>query len=559
MTDTRISTAPSGITLTRGTTRRRFLTWSAVTAAAAFAPAMLGSADAQTGSLTGTTGSTGPGGSGSLGSAGHGADLFSLGIASGDPLPDSVILWTRLAPSPLEPGGGMPPLPVPVDWEVATDPSFRRIVARGTEIALPDNAHSVHVTVNGLQPWTEYHYRFRARGQITDPGRTKTTPAAGQSLPALSFAWASCQNWVNGLWTAYTDLADTTSHGPLDVILHLGDYIYEGDHRKSDARDTRDIDFSVTREPYTLDEYRLRYSLYKREPELQTAHRAAPWIVTMDDHEVDNNWAGEISQDDDDPAAFLQRRAQAFKAWWEHTPTRVQAPTGPTLTIYRQAVYGDLATFNVLDTRQYRSDQLYGDGSHVQDAGTADPARTMVGAQQENWLLDNLASSTTRWNILAHQTVMTDLAQMTDGERQVSMDGWSGYEASRHRILDGAVDRGVDNLMSIVGDIHRNTVSELKRDYRDGHSPAVGVEIAGTSISSGGDGEDLDAAAENMLATTPEIKLSSAQRGYVRTTVTPEKWSSDLRVVDQVTTPGGRMRTRATVTVPAGRPEISLD
>lgn len=252
MTETRISTAPSGIALARGTTRRRFLTWPAVTAAAAFTPAMLGSASAQTGSLPG---STGPTGSGSLGSLGHGSDLLTLGVASSDPLPDSVVLWTRLAPSPLEPGGGMPALPVPVDREVATDTSFRNIDGGGTDLALPENAHSVHVTVNGLQPWTEYHYRFRAQGQITDP-------------------------------------ADTRTHEPLVVILHLGDYLYEGDHRKSDARNTRDIDFTVTREPYTLDEYRLQYSLYKREPELQAAHRAAPWIVTIDDHEVDNNWAG---------------------------------------------------------------------------------------------------------------------------------------------------------------------------------------------------------------------------------------------------------------------------
>lgn len=536
-----------GITLARGTTRRSFLTWSAAIGAAAFTPAMLG----------GTAAAQSPADSSSASASSAGlAGLdhpFSLGVASGDPLPDSVILWTRLAPQPFAPGGGMPPVPVPVGWEVAEDARFASVVARGTAIAVPEDAHSVHVDVRGLRPWREYFYRFTLPGVASPVGRTRTTPAPGAALAGLRFSWASCQSWPDGYYNAYDDMA---ARGD-DVVFFLGDYIYEGEIKDSGIRDLSGVPTEVRAEPYTLDQYRLRYGLYKGEAPLQRAHAAAPWIVTIDDHEVDNNWAAQISQDDDDPVEFLRRRAQAFKAWWEHTPTRLAPPTGPDLTIYRRVDYGDLARFSVLDTRQYRSDQLHGDKDHALDAETADPARTITGPEQEKWLLDGLAGSPTTWNVLAHQTVITDLPQVKDGERLVSMDQWGGYEASRHRVLDGAAARGTRNLVSMVGDIHRNVVSELRRDYRD-DSPAVGVEFAGTSIASGKDGKDSDAANEQYLAHNPAVKFGNAQRGYVGVQLTREAWTADLRVAEKNTAPGQPLHTRATIRVPAGAPRIEV-
>lgn len=515
--------------------------------AAAFTPAMLSGQQAAASPATGSLGSAG--------SLGGGDNPFALGVASGDPLADSVILWTRITTRPLEPGGGVPPAPVPVDWEVARDEKFRDIVARGSDVALPDLAHSVHVDVRGLEPWSTYFYRFRALGQISPAGRTKTAPAPGAKLDSLAFAWASCQAWYHGYFTAYDDMASQD----LDVILHLGDYIYEYDLPDDSARPIDSLSGEVRRETKTLQDYRLRYGLFKSDENLQRAHRVAPWIHTMDDHEVDNNWASEISQDEGaDPRDFLARRAQAFRAWWEHTPTRVVPPTGPDMRLYRRYEYGDLATFSVLDTRQYRSDQAHGDGQHAQDAVTADPARTITGSEQEQWILDGFARSTTQWNFLAHQTVMTDLPRMRDGVRKLSMDGWGGYEASRHRVLDGAQERGVRNLVSIVGDIHRNTVSELRRDYQDPSARAVGVEIAGTSITSGKDGEDNDKSNQEFLANNPAMKFGSAQRGYVACVLDRKQWQAQIRVTDKVSEPGHPVRPRATITVPDGKPEIDV-
>ena len=512
--------------------------------AAAFTPAMLGgTAEAQS-SLP----------AGSLGSRSIRLDNpFALGVASGDPLPDSVVLWTRLAPKPLEVGGGMPTVPIPVDWEIAEDEKFARVVDRGTAVADPAHAHSVHVDVKGLEAWREYFYRFRAGGAESPVGRTKTSAPLGADLTSLSFAWASCQAWQDGYYNAYEDMVQRDN----DVIFFLGDYIYESELKDNDIRDMSAISSEVRAEPYTLDQYRLRYGLYKSEAPLQKAHASAPWIVTMDDHEVDNNWAAQISQDHDDPIEFLARRAQAFKVWWEHTPTRVTAPTGPDMTIYRRTDYGNLARFSVLDTRQYRSDQLHDDKSSPQDAQTADPSRTITGDEQEKWILDGLDSSPTTWNVLAHQTVISDLPRIKNGKRNVSMDGWSGYEASRHRILDGAAERGTKNLVSIVGDIHRNAFSELRRDYQD-DSPAVGIEFAGTSIASGKDGADNDEANQDYMAASEAFKFGNAQRGYVAVTVTKDEWTTEVRVADTNTKPGQKLHKRATVTVPSGRPELNV-
>ncbi|OZE90585.1 alkaline phosphatase [Rhodococcus sp. 15-2388-1-1a] len=523
------------ISLRAGATRRQFLTWSALVGALAFTPELAGTAAHAQSVVT--------------------PDYpFRLGVASGDPLPDSVVLWTRLATDPFAPLGGMTPGVVPVRWQIAADERFVNITREGVELATEFDGWSIHVDVRGLEPAREYFYRFLVGPHASSVGRTKTAPAVGQSLSRLDFAWASCQKWEDGYFGAYQDLAASN----LDVVFFLGDYIYEYAIKDEGARKGEPRTESAARETMVLGDYRDRYAMYKADENLAAAHASAPFVSTFDDHEVDNNWASQISQDNDDPREFLLRRADAFKAWWENTPVRANLkPIGPDMTVYRRFSFGDLVDFSVLDTRQYRSDQAHGDGEHAQDAETADPSRTITGAAQEQWILDGFASPST-WNFLAHQTVISDLARGLGSDRKVGMDPWSGYEASRHRILDGARDRGTKNVASIVGDIHRTIVSELRRDYQDQVSPIQGVEIATTSIASGKDGADVDSAGAAIAEASPHVKYGNARRGYLRSTLTNTEWRSEVRVLDRVSTPGASVRTAATVTVPEGRPEIEL-
>ena len=519
-----------------GTTRRRFLTWTGVAAGLAATPGL----------FAGAAQSAPPP---------RGSGPFTLGVASGDPLPDRVVLWTRLAVDPLARGGGMGPVPVPVEWEIAEDSALRRPVRRGVAMATADNGHSVHVDVRGLRPGADHFYRFRALGEISEIGRTRTAPAAGGRPASMTFAFASCQSWADGHYVAYRDMAD---HAP-DLVFHLGDYIYEkpiaagGGPRGGQPRPT-----SATRECMSLDDYRDRYALYKLDPNLQRAHRTSPFITIFDDHEVDNNWAAGIPEDDQPIPEFLLRRAQAMRAWWENTPVRVaQRPNGIDIRAYRRFTFGDLAEFSVLDTRTYRSDQANGDNDTAQNFRTADPRRTITGAAQERWLLDGLGSRRCRWNVMAHQTTIADLARQSDGVRAVSMDGWSGYEASRARILDGARQRGVRNLVSIVGDIHRNVVSELRSTYTR-PAPTVGVELAGTSIASGGDGEDSDSSDQQLKAASPHIRFGNAQRGYVLNRLSRGSWEAEYRVAERISDPSAQVGRRALITIPDGRPAIDV-
>lgn len=472
---------------------------------------------------------------------------FSLGVASGDPLPDSIVLWTRLAPNPLN-GGGLPPLDVPIRWQMATDEKMRKVVARGTVLATPELAHSVRVVVSGLEPGRWYWYQFQAGSEISPMGRTRTAPAMGSHINRLVFAFASCQDYEQGYYTAYRHMAEED----LDVVFHLGDYIYEGPPQ--DGRPRR----HVGPEPVDLETYRQRYTLYKTDPDLQAAHAAFPFICTWDDHEVDNDYANQESQDFDDPAVFLRRRAAAYQVYYEHLPLRPSSmPMGPDMGLYRRLTFGDLAEFSVLDTRQYRNDQACdnnksGGGQVVNKCEERlDPNRSMLGDKQERWLLDGLARSRARWNVIAQQYLMAELQQLGPGEAYWS-DGWDGYAANRRRILEFLQQRRLSNPVVIGGDIHSFWVSDLKPDFRNPTSPVVASEFVGTSISSGGVPYDRFAA---ILPNNPHIKFfESRLRGYVRCTVTHKQWTSDLRVVDTIKRPGAPIRTLATYVVEDGRP-----
>jgi len=473
---------------------------------------------------------------------------FSLGIASGDPTPDGVVLWTRLAPRPLEPGGGMPPTAVSVEWQVADDEAMTRVVRSGTAIANPQWAHSVHVEVNGLRPDRWYWYRFKAAGEISPVGRTRTMPALGALPERLRFAFASCQHYESGLYTAYEHLV----REPLDLIVHLGDYIYEGATRENGVRKHN------SPEIISVDDYRARYALYKSDPALQAAHRMAPWIVTWDDHEVQNNYAADIPQYPERTTRtdFLKRRAAAYQAYFEHMPLRrSQLPSGPDMLLYRKLEFGRLASFHVLDTRQYRSDQP-AEGRMAPSPVLLDPKGTLLGNRQRDWLFRGLEQSPAAWNVLSQQVMMARVDLERGAGITHSMDQWPGYEFERRRVLRHLQERKIKNPVVLTGDIHSNWANELVADFDRPDSQNVGVEFVGTSISSSGDGTEKPRSLEHLLPDNPFIKFHNTERGYVSCEITPQQWRTDYRTVPYVTRPGAPLNTRASFVVESGRPAL---
>ena len=394
-----------------------------------------------------------------------GVDPFGLGVASGDPTSSGVVLWTRLAPRPLEPGGGMPSESVEVGWEIATDDAMKNVVRRGTAVATPQLGHSVHVEAEGLEPDRWYWYRFRAGDAESRVARTRTLPPPTARPDALRFAFASCQSYEQGLFTAYEHMAKDE----LDLIFHLGDYIYE--YGGVDGKVRKHLGAEIA----SLDDYRIRHAQYRSDPLLQAAHRRCPWFVTWDDHEVENNYANATAEDTGvDPADFLIRRANAYQAYYEMMPLRAGSlPRGPHMQLYRKASYGRLAELMILDTRQYRTDQPNGDRGADLNENALDPRNTMLGAEQEGWLQASLLESTGTWNVLAQQ-VMMGMVDLSPGENdRYSMDQWPGYAAERMRLVKFLADRKVPNPVVLTGDIHSNWVNDLRVDDRKSDTPVI--------------------------------------------------------------------------------------
>jgi len=478
------------------------------------------------------------------------APTFTLGVASGYPTASGVALWTRLAPSPLVPVGGLPPEAVPVEWEVATDERMGRIVQRGVAAATPPFAHAVHVEVEGLEPARWYWYRFRAGGEASAVGRTRTAPSANASTERLRFAFASCQQYEQGYFNAYRHmLADD-----LDLIVHLGDYIYESSWGQGHVRKHN------APEPRTLDDYRIRHALYKSDPDLRAAHAACPWLLTWDDHEVQNDYANDRSENLDTPEWFLERRAAAYRAYYEHMPLRhSMVPFGPHMRLFTRVAFGRLAQFHMLDDRQYRSPQPCappgrGGASVVEDcAARLDPRLTMLGDAQERWLAAGLDQSPARWNLIGQQTLMAQLDRKPGPGQQFWTDGWDGYPAARRRLLDYLGQRKPANPVVLGGDVHSFWVADLKPDFDDPRSSVVASEFVGTSITSQfrRRQEDVDA----LLTDNPHIRLGNgARRGYVRIEITRERLRADLRAVRSVTQPAADADTLASFVVEDGRP-----
>lgn len=452
-------------------------------------------------------------------------DPFAIGVASGDPLPDSVILWTRLVVDPLAPAGGVPDEEIDLVWEVADDESFDDVVARGVATAAPAFGHSVHVDVSGLDPDTWYWYRFTV-GEVTSPvARTRTLPAADAEPERLAFAFASCQRWGNGYYTAWRYAAEDD----LDLVVHLGDYIYEYGEEDGAVRQ------APVGECVDLATYRQMYALYKSDPDLQAAHARFPFVFTWDDHEVDNDYAADEQQDAAPVAEFLELRAAAYRAWYENQPVRLDPPNGPDLQIYQAFDFGTLARIYLLDTRQYRDDQPCsprGGPSQGTECGEElDEERTMLGLEQEEWLDGAFAESDATWNVLGSSVMMTPLP-FTQGEpRAFNFDQWDGFVAARRRLVDSVQANDVSNPVAICGDVHWSQVSGVPVDPGEPGSELLITELIGTSISSAP--SDVQAAAiQAILANVPGVQWANAeQRGYVRVTVTPEAMTADYRLL----------------------------
>jgi alkaline phosphatase D len=474
---------------------------------------------------------------------------FTLGVASGDPWPDSVVLWTRLAPDPLaaDGRGGMDAVRVPVRWSVASDDRMHNVVRHGTALADPDFGHSVHVEVDRLQSGRTYWYQFFVNDEWSPIGRTRTSVPRALALDRLRIAFASCQHYERGFYTAHRHLATED----LDAVLFLGDYIYEGGVSTSSPRQHDGP------EPLTLGEYRNRHALYKTDRDLQAAHAAFPWIVVFDDHEVENNWAGAYDQNGSPPELFLPRRANAFQAFYEHMPLRaLSRPSGSSMQLFRSLAFGNLAQFNMLDTRQYRDDQACGDGTDIDCAEALDPDRTLTGVRQQRWLFGQLDRSRARWNVLGQQVFFAQRDFEAGELRRLSMDAWDGYAPTRDRILGHVMARDISNLIVLTGDVHAHYAADLKADFNDPASATIGAEFVGTSISTRGDGMDFPDNGGVLLSENPHIKFVNAQSGYVVCDITHQRWRTEYRVVPFVTAPGAPVSTRAAFEVRAGVPGI---
>jgi alkaline phosphatase D len=482
------------------------------------------------------------------------ADPFTLGVASGDPWPNSVVLWTRLIPDPDDPAeGGVVQRPIDVDWQIASDPAMAHIEQEGTVVAIPANGHSVHVVADGLRPAREYWYRFRCGRWLSPIGRTKTAPSRELPASGLEIAVASCQSWSAGYYTAHRHLAADSP----DVVVFLGDYIYEyGITAGSDGRTvTGPLPAHLSTETVSLERYRAQYAWYKRDADLQAAHHAAPWIATWDDHEVEDNYAADVASDPSSRAEFRARRAAAYRAYWEHLPLRVPAPAGAAMMMHRRFSFGQLATFHVLDTRQYRSDQIAGDAWQRPKPERASPARTMLGERQQRWLADGLGASTSTWDVVAQQVIASRLDVDTGEGTLLNADTWDGYPVAQRRLYDAL--RRARSPVVLTGDLHAAYAFDVTASPGDSDAPTIAVELATTSISSGGDGSDLSPTGRRFLAANPHLHYASQRRGYLRCRLTEDAIAVDFRTVPYVTgDPNAPAVTDRSFVVEAARPAL---
>ncbi len=490
------------------------------------------------------------------GPAGADSSRFAHGVASGDPLPDGMVLWTRVTPSPgASPGSGVGP-PVDVGWEVATDPDFTAPVTGGTVRTGPERDHTVHVDVDGLAPDTRYWFRFTAPGATSPVGRFRTAPAEQADVPRLRFGVVSCSNWQAGYFAAYRYLAE---RGDLDAVVHLGDYLYEYAPGEYDAREVTVRPHEPAREMVALADYRARHGQYKTDPDLQALHAAAPWVVTLDDHESANDaWRyGAENHQPDAEGDWTTRRAAALQAYREWMPVRADGDR-----LYRRLRFGRLAELSMLDLRSYRDRQAEPTGD------VDDPGRTITGDEQLDWLVDGLTGTDAQWKLVGNPVVIVpvvvpplpqdvagpvaEFLGLPAGGVPINTDQWDGYTADRRRIVDALHDDEVRDTVFLTGDIHSSWASDLPLDVGTyPASPSVATEFVATSVTS----DNLDDITGSPPRTTSRAVEAAFQadnrhirylefdsHGASVLDVTPDAVQMDWYYVDDRTRPDATLR-----------------
>lgn len=465
-------------------------------------------------------------------------DPFTLGVASGDPLTDRVILWTRLAPDPMAGGGGaMPDSPVDVVWEVATDERFAKAVSSGVYTAEADLAHSVHVDVDGLDPASTFFYRFRVGDWTSPVGRTRTLP--DETPDRFRLAVANCQMFETGAYAAYRAMAEED----LDLVVHLGDYIYEYPAIPGDR----------TVEPKTvlasLDDYRLRHASYRLDPHLTTAHARFPFVVTWDDHDVANNYMGDHVPGLD-AAAAKERKAAAYQAFWEHLPMRLDPPQGSSeLALARSFTIGDLARLHLLDERQFADlPPCRANPDDTTDFGDCAARegedRTRLGTDQEEWIKSSLAEGGVTWNLLGNPVVLGGVDSGTD-TAAFYLDTWDGFPQARQRLIAQLAE--VDNPVVLTGDYHQGMVLDVHRTPFDQATPIIAPEFMAPPISSVLFSADVS-------RRTPQLREQLDHHGYLSVDVTPDVLTARFNVVADVGKADSAVTTASTWRVAAGDP-----
>ncbi|WP_165799511.1 alkaline phosphatase D family protein [Sphingomonas oleivorans] len=444
-------------------------------------------------------------------------DPFALGVASGDPSQDGFVIWTRLV------GPGQEPLDaaaVALRYEVAGDASFRRIFRAGSAVAHPERAHAVHVEIEGLPPGRRYWYRFHALGATSPAGRAATVP---RTADRLRLAVTSCQHWEQAQFGVYRDIVAADP----DLIVQLGDYIYEQSYP-----DQPKVRLFGAAEPKDLDGYRRRHALYKSDPELQAAHRAAPWIVTWDDHEVLNDYANLANREGLPPELFGRRRAAAYRAYFEHMPIRPSLwSNGNAPHLYRALDWADLVSMSVLDTRQYRTAPPCAAPNMARNVrlhGCAEvdrPDRSMLGGAQEQWLTARLAGEYRPWTLIAQQIFFAPL--YLDGARSETFsDQWDAYAAARARLLDRLAGPSIQNPFVLSGDVHSFWVNELRRADREA---AIGAEIVTSAL---GAASPPAGRFGDVHANNPHVRHSDVDHaGYVLIDLDRRQMQADMRAI----------------------------
>lgn len=480
------------------------------------------------------------------------AARFDHGVASGDPLPDAVILWTRATPESADPAAT-----VAVDWLIARDPEMRDIAARGRVFTSADADWTVKVDATGLTPGTRYWYRFSSGDAQSSIGRTRTAPVG--AVPQLRFALVTCSDYSQGLFNVYRRVA---ARDDLQAVVHLGDYIYE-----NGAQD-RVRPQVPARETITLADYRERYATVRSDADLQALHAAHPMIWVWDDHELANNsWRdGAEAHDPASEGPFADRRARAFRAAHEWLPIRTPSP-GDLSVIYRRFAFGDLAQLTMLDTRHVGRDQplppnsLLGDnvGVFTQSGAFADPARQLLGTTQEQWLAESLAASTAQWQLIGNQVYFSPLKLLgapraLGSSLFVSADKWDGYEPARDRVL--AMLAKVRNPVILTGDAHEAYAFDVTPDPNSTNYNAItgagsqAVEFVVTSTTSRGDapsGDSLSGLIQRVAAglegtveqllrlSNPHLKhFNNRLNGYCVLDVTPARCATEFWTVPVV-------------------------